>query len=165
MSEPNNGTPYIEQLKDPRWTALRDRILQRDWHRCVQCRTGGELNVHHSHYRAGRRPWEYRDADLFTLCKRCHEKIHGLPPLTPGEPPARGADRHSLQAERARWRADELQESREERIVKARRQVEELQEKVKGASVGASVELFDQVVVAKRELERLSAETVTRRIR
>ncbi len=34
-----------------------------------------QLHVHHRHYRAGARPWEYEDADLACLCRRCHENI------------------------------------------------------------------------------------------
>jgi 5-methylcytosine-specific restriction endonuclease McrA len=77
------GNQYTEKLSDPRWMMLRVRIIQRDGNICVQCRSTGELHVHHSHYRDGREPWEYRDADLHTLCSRCHEKVHGIPIVTP----------------------------------------------------------------------------------
>jgi len=70
---------YAAQLSDPHWKELRDRIVSRDGGRCVQCGSTDELNVHHSHYREGRAPWEYRDSDLFTLCGAHHRKVHGIP--------------------------------------------------------------------------------------
>lgn len=75
---PSNAKTYAEKLNDPRWIAKRDRIRERDGNKCVQCGEGGEIHIHHSHYRAGREPWEYRDSDLFTLCKKHHETNHGI---------------------------------------------------------------------------------------
>lgn len=37
-----------------------------------------ELHVHHCYYISGRKPWEYEDALLITLCKKCHETVEGL---------------------------------------------------------------------------------------
>lgn len=34
------------------------------------------LNVHHKFYQVGKKPWEYNDDSLITLCRPCHEKIH-----------------------------------------------------------------------------------------
>lgn len=34
------------------------------------------LNVHHSYYISGRKPWDYPDWCFSTLCKDCHELIH-----------------------------------------------------------------------------------------
>lgn len=71
---------YHDDLKDPRWLDLRDRIKSRDGWKCVQCSGGGELHVHHTYYRDGRRAWEYRESDLVTLCAECHKKNHGIKP-------------------------------------------------------------------------------------
>lgn len=35
-----------------------------------------ELHVHHKYYVLGRKPWEYPDEALITLCSDCHEKLH-----------------------------------------------------------------------------------------
>lgn len=34
------------------------------------------LNVHHKYYITGRKPWEYDNNVLVTLCNECHSKIH-----------------------------------------------------------------------------------------
>lgn len=34
------------------------------------------LNVHHEYYQEGKRPWEYPDEALTTLCWSCHEELH-----------------------------------------------------------------------------------------
>lgn len=78
LPAPKEQITYAEKLSDPKWITKRARIRERDGGKCVQCGTGGEVHVHHSHYRAGREPWDYRDSDLFTLCKGCHEKNHGI---------------------------------------------------------------------------------------
>lgn len=34
------------------------------------------LNVHHNYYVLGKKPWEYNDNALVTLCSQCHQKRH-----------------------------------------------------------------------------------------
>jgi hypothetical protein len=34
------------------------------------------LNVHHTYYQSGKKPWEYPDESLITLCNPCHRKTH-----------------------------------------------------------------------------------------
>jgi hypothetical protein len=34
------------------------------------------LNVHHTFYQVGCKPWNYKDESLLTVCRTCHEKIH-----------------------------------------------------------------------------------------
>lgn len=66
---------YAELLKDPRWQRKRLEILQRDGWRCQKCeREDKTLHVHHRRYVYGRKPWEYEEQDLVTLCEDCHEK-------------------------------------------------------------------------------------------
>ena len=50
--------------------------MQRDDFKCRDCGTTDDLNVHHIRYLAGRKPWEYDDGDLITLCGKCHKKWH-----------------------------------------------------------------------------------------
>lgn len=37
-----------------------------------------ELHVHHKYYIVGRKPWDYSNEVLVTLCSDCHKKIHKL---------------------------------------------------------------------------------------
>ena len=69
---------YEEQLQDPRWFALRDKVLIRDDHECRYCMSSQQLQVHHMRYEAGKMAWEYPMDVLLTLCKRCHEGQHRL---------------------------------------------------------------------------------------
>ena len=65
---------YAQQLLDPQWQKKRLRIFERDKWRCRKCNAGDKtLHVHHMHYINGRRPWEYPDDTLLTLCADCHE--------------------------------------------------------------------------------------------
>lgn len=67
---------YVDLLKDPRWQRKRLEILQRDDWRCQECTDNGStLHVHHKKYERGRKPWEYEDVDLVTLCESCHEAV------------------------------------------------------------------------------------------
>lgn len=76
-----NKAEYAEKLKDPMWEKARKLILFRDEYTCQDCggkrEWGYELHVHHKQYINGREPWQYSSQDLITLCRRCHEKIHG----------------------------------------------------------------------------------------
>lgn len=64
---------YSELLKDPRWQRKRLEILQRDNWTCRQCgSTEDTLHVHHHYYEKGKKPWEYDDRILITLCEGCH---------------------------------------------------------------------------------------------
>ncbi len=67
---------YREQLNDPRWRRLRNKRLEYDDYRCVQCGERSKLNVHHVMYESGKKAWEYHPKDLLTLCNPCHEKYH-----------------------------------------------------------------------------------------
>lgn len=68
---------YWQKLKDPRWQAMRLRIMERDKFSCRDCKDEkSTLNVHHAFYRKGRDPWEYDESDLITLCETCHENRH-----------------------------------------------------------------------------------------
>lgn len=67
---------YREPLRDPRWQRLRLEVMQRDNFACVLCEaTDKTLNVHHSYYAKGRKPWEYESESLRTLCEDCHARV------------------------------------------------------------------------------------------
>lgn len=66
--------------RDRQWYDKRLKIIERDNHTCVRCKrqlTDEQLQVHHLHYIEGRKPWEYEDFELITLCKSCHAQEHG----------------------------------------------------------------------------------------
>lgn len=65
---------YGEKLLDPRWQRKRLGIFERDDWKCTSCgATERTLQVHHRRYVPGGEPWDVPDADLTTLCDRCHE--------------------------------------------------------------------------------------------
>ena len=70
---------YADQLLKQEWKDKRDEILKRDDYRCQWCGTGGSsdnpMNIHHWYYAKGRRPWEYPNRSLMTICKTCHKNI------------------------------------------------------------------------------------------
>lgn len=73
---------YEDLLKDPRWQKRRLEIMQHDNFTCQHCgnglNDGVPLNVHHIRYRRNLMPWEYDDADLTTLCEKCHKEEHSV---------------------------------------------------------------------------------------
>lgn len=69
-------TTYWELLKDPRWQRKRLEIMERDEFACQDCDARDKtLNVHHTYYAKGRKPWEYEDDSLRTLCEDCHARV------------------------------------------------------------------------------------------
>lgn len=70
-------TPYWQLLQDPRWQKKRLEIFARDEFTCQDCgATDKPLHVHHWYYfafGADRKPWEYPDMALVTLCNVCHK--------------------------------------------------------------------------------------------
>lgn len=71
-----NKEEYNKLLQDPRWKAKREEILERDGHKCTNCRCTSGLQVHHIVYEGDIAPWEYKDEDLITLCSGCHKIYH-----------------------------------------------------------------------------------------
>jgi hypothetical protein len=74
------GKPsYYELLRHPEWQKKRLKIMERDGFCCCDCgATDRTLNVHHSYYLKGHKPWEYEDDALRTLCEDCHLTRHEL---------------------------------------------------------------------------------------
>jgi 5-methylcytosine-specific restriction endonuclease McrA len=66
-----------ETYKDPRWFVKRRKILERDEHKCQNCKSGISLEVHHSYY-DNKPAWDYPDESLITLCRSCHKSIHEI---------------------------------------------------------------------------------------
>jgi len=73
---------YGSFLKRPEWSVKRETILKRDGSRCLNCGSTHNLQVHHRQYHTSsktgdfRRPWDYKDKYLVTLCLDCHQAGH-----------------------------------------------------------------------------------------
>lgn len=88
--EPQSGSGrawYARLLEDPLWKAKAHKIKERDnW----TCQKGFEienpLHVHHKGYCPGRKPWEYPDHVLITLCNVCHPCVHDFDQLPQNSP-------------------------------------------------------------------------------
>ena len=66
--------PYSSYLQSPQWQKMRLQILERDNFSCRSCANCEQtLHVHHCYYERGKKPWEYPESSLVTLCKDCHE--------------------------------------------------------------------------------------------
>lgn len=71
-------TVYWELLRDPRWQRKRLEVMQAAGFQCQECSSAIKtLNVHHTFYRRGAKPWEYETAELRCLCEDCH-RLAGL---------------------------------------------------------------------------------------
>jgi len=67
---------YSEELKDPRWQKKRLEIMTRDNWTCQICGDKRDsLQVHHKEYISNKKPWEYSNLFLITLCETCHSII------------------------------------------------------------------------------------------
>jgi len=68
---------YYDYLKDPRWQKKRLKILERDQWTCTVCSNKeGTLHAHHNYYIKDKKPWEYQDYIIETLCEDCHKIFH-----------------------------------------------------------------------------------------
>lgn len=62
-----------EYLQSTEWQLLRNIILDRAGHKCEQCGSTKNLNIHHIHYKT-----LFREAssDVVCVCGECHTAIH-----------------------------------------------------------------------------------------
>lgn len=67
--------PYSEYLQTPEWRVKRHAAIKRANYKCQKCRYQYWLEVHHLTYE--RRGHELPN-DLMVLCRKCHEKEHGV---------------------------------------------------------------------------------------
>ena len=74
----------------PDWENIRQLVLRRDKHRCRQCGSSQNLDVHHL---VALKDGGSNDLpNLVTLCRECHSKIHPHMRPRPSQPLA--IDRH-----------------------------------------------------------------------
>jgi hypothetical protein len=68
---------YAEQLKNPKWINLRNRMLEKNNYKCQECNSlEKQLFVHHKKYVKGRKAWQYHEDLLEVLCEECHFYAH-----------------------------------------------------------------------------------------
>lgn len=71
----------MNPYRSNQWKAFREQIIELDGRVCVRCGRNASaeviLHVHHKHYVAGRKPWEYPYNQCETLCSGCHAAEHG----------------------------------------------------------------------------------------
>lgn len=64
---------YKQYLQSDKWKGLRQKVLDRDNHKCRICGNTNGLDVHHI---TGQNRFNESPADLMTLCRKCHDIIH-----------------------------------------------------------------------------------------
>lgn len=71
----------MNEYQGDKWIEFRNAIIESDGGVCNICgkgkNDGAVLQVHHSKYIEGLKPWEYYPQDCETVCKGCHAEIHG----------------------------------------------------------------------------------------
>lgn len=67
---------YNEFLKSAYWKKVRLLVLKRDNNHCRSCGSSINLHIHHLTYEHHLKELNNLD-DLITLCKECHNEIHG----------------------------------------------------------------------------------------
>jgi hypothetical protein len=77
-------TRTVNDYRSAQWHEFRQTVHFLDGHLCIRCGKGvpdgAVLQVHHTEYLPGRKPWEYPPQLCETLCKGCHAIEHGIIP-------------------------------------------------------------------------------------
>lgn len=69
-----NESDYMN-LNNGIWSSLREQRLNIDGYKCAKCGAAYPLVIHHVRYPA---IWgEENITDLLTLCRGCHDEVHG----------------------------------------------------------------------------------------
>ena len=68
---------FQKYISSPEWIQLRQLRLEKDYFRCVRCKSVDNLTCHHWYY--GRLYKEKID-DVITLCGKCHTWVHMVSP-------------------------------------------------------------------------------------
>lgn len=80
MKQINVPSAYALYLETPEFNALRQKIFDRDGHKCIVCGSTENIQVHHLTYRNVdySAPGSENDRDLITLCRNCHAIYHNV---------------------------------------------------------------------------------------
>ena len=70
---------YKTYLDSPEWDEIRQKRLQYDGYRCVECKDDGSHSCLQAHHLTYQRIGHERLEDLVTLCHLCHSAHHGRP--------------------------------------------------------------------------------------
>ena len=77
-----SSSEYSKQLRHPEWQKMKTRVQIRADFKCEHpdcdypLDENNHLNVHHTCYEKGKKPWEYPIESLQCLCERHHEEAH-----------------------------------------------------------------------------------------
>jgi len=55
---------------------IREFCIAKDWKNSYKWLYVSNLHVHHKYYQDGKKPWQYPETALVTLCWVCHEELH-----------------------------------------------------------------------------------------
>lgn len=71
-----NYRDYNKYIKSSSWLRIRDIVLFRDNGKCAVCGSTNNLHIHHKTYNNLFNEEKHLD-ELITLCRKCHDNIHG----------------------------------------------------------------------------------------
>ena len=68
---------YYKYLQSKEWKLLRQEVFKRDGYKCLLC--GNKANhCHHISYSMFLKTGNSKRLECASLCKSCHDKIHGI---------------------------------------------------------------------------------------
>lgn len=74
----------MDLYRSHKWADFRENVMILDGYMCRRCRRargdGAVLQVHHTEYLPGHKPWDYPEHMCETICKGCHAAEHGIIP-------------------------------------------------------------------------------------
>lgn len=72
-----SNSEFWELYRHPLWQKKKSTVMSLANFECAECGDNKTtLNVHHTYYKRGAKPWEYEDGELKCLCEPCHKKYH-----------------------------------------------------------------------------------------
>lgn len=68
---------YGDLLLEKEWIEFKNKIHDRDKHKCIKCGSYDKLEAHHTfYYFKNTLPWLYPEDSVISLCRGCHQDIH-----------------------------------------------------------------------------------------